>query len=90
MTTPQPGETAARDNPAEEIKAVPVRHPGRWLAAVVVLVLAAMLVHSLVTNPRFEWNVVWSYFLSRRVLAGLGGISYVTGRRAVRAPRMSR
>jgi polar amino acid transport system permease protein len=72
VTTPQPGETAALATAPAEIKAVPVRHPGRWLAAVVVLVLAAMLVHSLVTNPRFEWNVVWSYFLSRRVLAGLG------------------
>ena len=72
MTTPRAGETAARAGPPEEIKAVPVRHPGRWIAAVVVLVLVAMLVHTLVTNPRFEWNVVWSYFLSRRVLAGLG------------------
>jgi polar amino acid transport system permease protein len=42
------------------------------VAAVFVLVLFAMLVHTLVTNPRFEWNVVANYFLSRRVLAGLG------------------
>ena len=72
MTTPNAGQTAAQAGPPAEIKAVPVRHPGRWLAAVVVLVLAAMLVHTLLTNPRFEWSVVWSYFLSRRVLAGLG------------------
>ncbi len=38
----------------------------------VVLVLAAMLVHTLATNPRFEWDVIGSYFLSRRVLDGLG------------------
>jgi len=61
----------ARPGQPEEIQAVPVRHPGRWLAAVVVLVLFAMLVHTLVTNPRFEWNVVSSYFLSGRVLDGL-------------------
>jgi polar amino acid transport system permease protein len=71
MTTQKAGETAAQSGPPEEIKAVPVRHPGRWLAAVVVLVLFAMLVHTLLTNARFEWNVVWSYFLSRRVLDGL-------------------
>ena len=41
------------------------------MAAAVVLVLIAMFVHSLVTNPRFEWGVVGSYFLSRRVLDGL-------------------
>ena len=59
------------DKWAVEIKAVPVRHPGRWLAAAVVLVLVAMFVHTLLTNPRFEWNVIGSYFLSRRVLDGL-------------------
>ena len=71
MTTPRTTEAAGRTGPPEEIKAVPVRHPGRWLAAVVVLVLVAMFVHTLVTNPRFEWNVIGSYFLSRRVLDGL-------------------
>ena len=71
MTTPSAGETAVQAVPPEEIKAIPVRHPGRWLAAVVVTVLVAMLVHTLVTNPRFGWNVVWSYFLSTRVLDGL-------------------
>jgi polar amino acid transport system permease protein len=72
VTRPQTGATAVQGDPPQEIKATPVRHPGRWLAAAVVLVLAAMLAHTLLTNSRFEWNVVWSYFLSRRVLAGLG------------------
>jgi polar amino acid transport system permease protein len=65
-------ETAGETEPPDQIKAVPVRHPGRWVAAAVVLVLVAMLVHTLVTNPRFEWNVVGQYFLSQRVLRGLG------------------
>jgi polar amino acid transport system permease protein len=66
--------TAPPEPPApagEAIKAVPVRHPGRWVAAVVVLVLAAMLVHSLFTNPRFEWPVVGQWFLSDRIMSGL-------------------
>jgi polar amino acid transport system permease protein len=71
VTTPRTTETAGRTTPPEEIKAVPVRHPGRWLAAAVVLVLVAMFVHTLVTNPRYEWNVIGSYFFSRRVLEGL-------------------
>jgi len=65
----QAAEPAA---PPEEIRAIPVRHPGRWLAAAVVLLLAAMLVHTLVTNPRFQWDVIGNYFLSSRVLEGLG------------------
>jgi len=65
------GQTAVQDGPPEEIHAVPVRHPGRWLAAAVVLVLFAMLVNTLVTNPRFDWSVIWNYFGSVRVLKGL-------------------
>src|SRR6266487_1755858 len=71
MTTPRTTEVPEWTGRPEEIKAVPVRHPGRWVAAVVVLVLIAMFVHSLVTNPRFEWGVIGQYFLSRRVLDGL-------------------
>ncbi|MFI7677068.1 amino acid ABC transporter permease [Actinophytocola sp. NPDC049390] len=57
--------------PPEKIVAVPVRHPGRWIAAVVLLVLAAMLVNSLVTNPAWRWDVVWHFLFSGRVLDGL-------------------
>lgn len=71
MTIPRPAQTAGRTGPPEEIKAVPVRHPGRWLAAAVVLLLVAMLVHTLVTNPRFQWDIIGRCFLSSRVLDGL-------------------
>jgi polar amino acid transport system permease protein len=50
---------------------VPARRQGRWLAAAALLVLAAMVVHTLVANPRFEWPKVRSYFLSASVLHGL-------------------
>jgi polar amino acid transport system permease protein len=57
--------------PPEKIVAVPVRHPGRWITAAVLLVLAAMLVNSLVTNPAWRWDVVWRFLFSSRVLSGL-------------------
>ncbi|WP_106399108.1 amino acid ABC transporter permease [Actinocorallia populi] len=50
-------EPAERVRP-ETIKAVPVRHPGRWVTAAVLLVLAAQFVHMLVTNPAFQWAYV--------------------------------
>jgi polar amino acid transport system permease protein len=56
---------------AEEIRAVPVRHPGRWVATVVVGVLAAMFVHTLFANERFEWGVVGDFFLDGTILHGL-------------------
>lgn len=71
MTTPRTAETTGRPGPPEQIKAVPVRHPGRWVAAAGVLVLVAMFVNTLVTNPRFEWDVIGRYFLSSRVLDAL-------------------
>jgi polar amino acid transport system permease protein len=55
----------------EQIKAIPVRRPGRWIAAAIVLILAVTLVHSAVTNPRFEWDLVSRYFTSSEVLRGL-------------------
>jgi polar amino acid transport system permease protein len=59
---------------------VPVRHPGRWVSAGFVLVLAAMFVHTVtvskvkrggVLQNRYEWHVIWHYFTSRLVLNGL-------------------
>jgi polar amino acid transport system permease protein len=55
----------------EAIRAVPVRHPGRWLAASLVLVAGAALVWSVAHNSRFQWDVVWDYLFSSRVLHGL-------------------
>ncbi len=65
-----PGGPRAGITPAD-IRAVPVRHPGRWVSAAVIAVLAAMLVHSLFTNPRFEWSVVRQYVFSDQILSGL-------------------
>ena len=53
------------------IKATPLRHPGRWIASLIIAVLVAMLVHTLVTNQRFGWGVVGDYFTSRSILEGL-------------------
>src|SRR5207249_3477107 len=55
----------------DEIKAIPVRHPGRWVAAAIIVYLSAALVKSVATNPRFEWGIIGHYFTSSRVLQGL-------------------
>ncbi|WP_240675069.1 amino acid ABC transporter permease [Cellulomonas endophytica] len=56
----------------ERIHAVPVRYPGRWVSAAVVAVLAAMVVHGLVTNDTFAWPTVAEYLFSPNVLRGVG------------------
>ncbi len=62
---------AAPPGGAAAIKAVPVRHPGRWVAAAFVLLLAVTVLNSIATNPRFEWGLVQQYFFSSQVLHGL-------------------
>ncbi len=67
--------SSARDTGAEgrpgDIRAVPVRRPGRWIAAAIVLVVAVAVVRSIATNPRFEWSVVGEYLFDERILEGL-------------------
>ncbi|GAA2726919.1 amino acid ABC transporter permease [Actinocorallia aurantiaca] len=55
MTSQQ--EPSERARP-ETIQAVPVRRPGRWVLAAVLLVLASQFVHMLVTNPKFQWSYI--------------------------------
>jgi polar amino acid transport system permease protein len=47
------------------------RRPSQWVGAVVVLVLFAMLVHTVVTNPRFQWGIVGDYFVNGSIIRGL-------------------
>jgi len=55
----------------QEITAVPVRHPSRWIAAAIVLVIAASLIRSVITTSGFEWDVVGEYLFDSRILDGL-------------------
>ena len=54
------------------IKAVPIKHPARWLSVAVIIVLAAMFVRAIVSNPLFQWDVVGQYFNSETILKGVG------------------
>jgi polar amino acid transport system permease protein len=65
------GEVTDKTGRPEDIRAVPVRRPGRWVAAAVVLVIAVALVRSVAANPRFEWSVVGNYLFDERILEGM-------------------
>ncbi len=55
----------------EAIKAVPVRHPGRWVAAVIVLAVTAELVGTVITAPDLKWGVVGDYLFQSLILGGV-------------------
>ncbi|WP_369132617.1 amino acid ABC transporter permease [Modestobacter sp. I12A-02662] len=63
-------DAPTRPAPPEQIRAVPVRHPGRWVAAAVITVLVAMFVHMLATNPVFQWQFMVDNMFSPPVLRG--------------------
>jgi polar amino acid transport system permease protein len=69
-TETDPQAATGRTAPPEQIRAVPVRHPGRWVAAVVIAVLVAMFVHMLVTNEVFQWRFMADNIFSPAVLRG--------------------
>jgi polar amino acid transport system permease protein len=63
--------TAAHETRPDEIRAIPVRHYGRWAAAAIVLLLAADLIWSVANNANFKWGVVGDFLFSGRILHGL-------------------
>ncbi|EGE72851.1 amino acid ABC transporter permease [Cutibacterium acnes] len=54
------------------IQARDVAHPGTWIAAVIVTMLALVFVQGLVTNPNYQWPVVWLYLRDVKVITGIG------------------
>jgi polar amino acid transport system permease protein len=55
----------------EAVKAVPVRHWGQWVSAVVVLGIVAALIVSVAGNDNIQWSVVRRYLFDSSVLRGL-------------------
>jgi polar amino acid transport system permease protein len=58
----------------DEIEAVPVRHWGRWVAAVIVLIIVASLIRSAILdtgpNKGFMWGQVGHYLFDSNILHG--------------------
>jgi polar amino acid transport system permease protein len=65
---PAPGSQAGRR--PEAVKAIPVRHPWRWVSAVVVLAIAADALYTVVTAPNMRWEFVSRYLFGRLILEG--------------------
>jgi polar amino acid transport system permease protein len=64
------GETVDTASSPELIKAVPLRHPGRWIAAAIILLLAALFVYGAATNDNYQWSTYRSYLFDQRIARG--------------------
>jgi polar amino acid transport system permease protein len=74
MTDGSPPSVAPPDvAPAPEpdapsaINAVPLRHPGRWVAAIVVVVLVGLFLYGAATNEYYGWSVYRKYLFDQQV-----------------------
>jgi polar amino acid transport system permease protein len=62
---------ASSADETHDVVALPLRHPGRWVAAAFVLLLVTGLVESLWDNSNIDHETIASYFFDRRVLDGV-------------------
>jgi polar amino acid transport system permease protein len=64
-------ETPPAAGRPDDIRAVPVRHPGRWVAVALILLFGASFIHSVATNRLLEWHVVGHFLFDHRILDGV-------------------
>ncbi len=53
------------------INAVPLRHPWRWVAAIVILILAGLFLYGAATNEAYGWATFGKYILDTRIVNGV-------------------
>lgn len=72
--SPGSGRSGSSDGASPEpapIKAIPLRHPGRWIAAVIVIVLFGLFVYGAATNAAYGWGTYGRYLFDSRIGNGV-------------------
>jgi len=81
---PAPARTVARAEPAapqcdtpakgdySHLRVVPAKYPARTVGTVFAVLVIGVVLHSVLTNPRWGWHVFAQWFFAEPVLAGLG------------------
>lgn len=73
MSTTTGATTAKPVGPPHDVATARARsRPWRWVATALLLLIAARIIAFLVTNERFQWDVVGEHLFAPSVLAGLG------------------
>lgn len=55
----------------EAIDAVPLRHPWRWVAAAVIIVVVGLFLYGAATNPAYGWSTFAEYLFNERIVLGV-------------------
>ena len=67
-----PGTAPADGGGQDDVVAVPLRHPWRWVGAALLALSAAALASSLWTNPNIDHGTIGTYLFHPRILGGVG------------------
>jgi len=73
-------EARAAQPPArpDDIKAIPVRHWGRWVGAAVVILLFLWLISSASKSRNIEWGLIPQYLFNQSILQGVGNTLFLS------------
>ena len=55
----------------ESLKVIPLRHPGRVVAATLVVIAIVFLARGAMTNPELQWPIVGKYLFHPQIMKGL-------------------
>lgn len=55
----------------DDVVAIPLRHPWRWVAAAAVIVVLGLLFNSLWNNPNIQKQFIWQFIFDPRILKGV-------------------
>lgn len=78
MSTPATSSAPPTAEVPAQIKAVPVRHPWRWVLVALIVLLLGMFAHMLVTNDAFDWHFLLENAVSAPVLSGVKNTLFLT------------
>lgn len=67
----------AQTQPAP-IRAVPLKHPGRWVTAAIVVGLAAWFLIGAATNEAYGWDTYFAYLFDSRIITAAGHTIAIT------------
>lgn len=57
---------------SDDVVAVPLRHPWRWVSAVILVVILGLFVYSLWASPNINHEIVNKYIFNEKVIAAAG------------------
>lgn len=71
-------ESMAPLSTEDDVDAVPLRRPWRWISAIVVIALVAWFVYVVATNPNLDFAAVGEFLFDPRILEGVGLTIFIT------------